>query len=84
MEDGLNMGLQSFRSEKHDRETTRSKRNIDEAEIKKAIANLEKLEGRWEAFCYSVPNFRYFWQSAKDSEQYVPRILACLIFRKSK
>ena len=38
--------LKSLRSEKHDQETRRSKRSIDEAEFKKAIIKLEKLEGR--------------------------------------
>ena len=38
--------LKSLRSEKHDQETRRSKRSIDEAEFNKAMIKLEKLEGR--------------------------------------
>ena len=38
--------LKSSRSEKHDQETRRSKRSIDEAEFNKAMIKLEKLEGR--------------------------------------
>ena len=36
----------SLRREKHDQETTRSKRGIDEAKFNKAMIKLEKLEGR--------------------------------------
>ena len=38
--------LKSLRSEKHDQETRRSKRSIDEAKFDKAMIKLEKLEGR--------------------------------------
>ena len=38
--------FKSLRSEKHDQETRRSKRSIDEAEFNKAMIKLEKLEGR--------------------------------------
>ena len=38
--------VKSLRSEKHDQQTRRSKRGIDEAEFKKAMIKLEKLEGR--------------------------------------
>ena len=40
------MCLKSLRSEKHDQETRRSKRGIDEAELNKAMIELKKLEGR--------------------------------------
>ena len=40
------LDLKSLRSEKHDQETRRSKRGIDEAKFDKAMIKLEKLEGR--------------------------------------
>ena len=40
------LDLKSLRSEKHDQETRRSKRGIDEANFDKAMIKLEKLEGR--------------------------------------
>ena len=40
------LNLKSLRSEKHDRETRRSKRSIDETKFNKAMIKLEKLEGR--------------------------------------
>ena len=40
------MCLKSLRSEKHDHETRRNKRGIDEAKFDKAMIELKKLEGR--------------------------------------
>ena len=40
------LDLKSLRREKHDHETRRTKRGIDEAEFNKAMIKLEKLEGR--------------------------------------
>ena len=40
------LDLKSFGREKHDLETRRSKRGIDEAEFNKAMIKFEKLEGR--------------------------------------
>ena len=46
VEEEQNLGLKSLKSEKHDQETRRSKRGIDEAEFNKAIIKLQRLEGR--------------------------------------
>ena len=40
------LNLKSLRREKHDQETRRCKRGIDEAEFNKVMIKLEKLEGR--------------------------------------
>ena len=45
VEEELN-AVKSLRSEKHDQETRRSKRSIDETKFDKAMIKLEKLEGR--------------------------------------
>ena len=47
MEEEKILDLKSLRSEKHDQETRRSKRGIDEAKFNKAMIKLEKLEGRY-------------------------------------
>ena len=47
MEEEKNLDLKSLRREKHDHETRRSKRGIDEAKFNKAMIKLEKLEGRY-------------------------------------
>ena len=47
LEEELILGLKSLRREKHDQETRRSKRAIDEAKFNKAMIKLERLEGRY-------------------------------------